>query len=94
MCNVLPHTPTEALTCRGLHVAGPCPSGGPHTLPAVQDAEGRNLWDLTWHKARGISSGLTPQLLASSGVQVTPAMPEPTSPRGDIGGAKHLLQQQ
>ena len=60
----------------------------------MQDAEGRNLWDLTWHKARGISSGLTPQLLASSGVQVTPAVPAPASPRGDTGGAKLLLQQQ
>ena len=75
-------------------VTGACPSGGPHAMPAVQDAEGRNLWDLTWHKARGISSGLTPQLLASSGVQVTPAAPAPASPHGDTGGAKLLVQQQ
>ena len=35
---------------------------------ASQDSEGRALWDMTWHKARSISSGLTPQLLVSSGL--------------------------
>lgn len=33
----------------------------------AQDADGRSLWDLTWARARGISSGLQPQLLAASG---------------------------
>ena len=34
----------------------------------AQDADGRSLWELTWSRARGISSGLQPQLLAASGV--------------------------
>ena len=40
-----------------------------------QDSEGRALWDMTWHKARSISSGLTPQLLVSSGLD-RPERPE------------------
>lgn len=35
---------------------------------AAQDADGRSLWELTWSRARVISSGLQPQLLAASGV--------------------------
>ena len=42
---------------------------------AAQDSEGRALWDMTWHKARSISSGLTPQLLVSSGLD-RPERPE------------------
>ena len=42
---------------------------------ASQDSEGRALWDMTWHKARSISSGLTPQLLVSSGLD-RPERPE------------------
>ena len=42
---------------------------------ALQDSEGRALWDMTWHKARSISSGLTPQLLVSSGLD-RPERPE------------------
>lgn len=34
----------------------------------LQDGEGHNLWDMTWHRAYGVSSGLTPNLLAPSGV--------------------------
>ena len=34
----------------------------------AQDADGRSLWELTWSRARVISSGLQPQLLAASGV--------------------------
>lgn len=34
----------------------------------MQDSEGRALWDMTWHKARSISSGLSPQLLVNSGL--------------------------
>ena len=42
----------------------------------MQDAEGHNLWDMTWHRAYGVSSGLTPALLVPSGVAVKPASPE------------------
>ena len=51
----------------------------------VQDSEGRALWDMTWHKARSISSGLTPQLLVASGLE----KPEPrkAAPTGPSPGA-------
>ncbi|KAK9841755.1 hypothetical protein WJX81_000904 [Elliptochloris bilobata] len=54
--------------------------------PAWTDADGRSLWDLTWSRARGISSGLQPQLLAVSGV--APAMPPPPYAAGDLGAAR------
>lgn len=38
----------------------------------TQDPSGRSLWALTWSQSREISSGLTPQLLASSGVSPRP----------------------
>jgi hypothetical protein len=40
--------------------------------PGWEDAEGRSLWDLTWAKAHGISSGLNPAMLRDAGV----ALPE------------------
>ena len=43
----------------------------------AQDARGHNLWQLTWTHARDISSGLSPQLLASTGV--SPVLPPPPS---------------
>ena len=41
----------------------------------VQDAEGHNLWEMTWHRAYGVSSGLTPNLLIPSEVAVKPTSP-------------------
>ena len=55
---------------------------------AVQDSEGRALWDMTWHKAQSISSGLTPQLLISSGLdrqlphKAAPSSPGQGAPQG------------
>ncbi len=47
----------------------------------MQDSEGRALWDMTWHKAHSISSGLSPQLLVSSGLEKQPPRgPAPSSP--------------
>ncbi len=47
----------------------------------MQDSEGRALWDMTWHKAHSISSGLSPQLLVSSGIEKQPPKgPAPSSP--------------
>lgn len=37
-------------------------------VPEWRDAAGHNLWDLTWAKAKVISQGLTPTLLASSSI--------------------------
>ncbi|DBA68573.1 TPA: hypothetical protein ACH3X2_013515 [Trebouxia sp. C0005] len=46
-----------------------------------KDSEGRALWDMTWHKAHSISSGLSPQLLVSSGLEKEPPRgPAPSSP--------------
>ncbi|KAL0041048.1 hypothetical protein WJX77_003321 [Trebouxia sp. C0004] len=46
-----------------------------------KDSEGRALWDMTWHKAHSISSGLSPQLLVSSGLEKqVPRGPAPSSP--------------
>ncbi|KAL3131638.1 hypothetical protein ABBQ38_007935 [Trebouxia sp. C0009 RCD-2024] len=47
-----------------------------------KDSEGRALWDMTWHKARSISSGLTPQLLVTSGLD----RPDRPEPRGAAAG--------
>lgn len=44
----------------------------------MKDGEGNSLWELTWHKARAVSSGLTPALLQSAGVG--PSIREPASP--------------
>lgn len=41
-------------------------------LWCVQEAGGRSLWAMTWMLSRDISSGLTPQLLASTGVSLRP----------------------
>ena len=47
-------------------------------LAGVQDQSGRSLWDFTWHKAKTVSSGLTPQLLTVSGLHFEqPPAPEP-----------------
>lgn len=47
-------------------------------LDGVQDQSGRSLWDFTWHKAKTVSSGLTPQLLTASGLHFEqPPAPEP-----------------
>ena len=46
----------------------------------VQDARGHNLWQLTWTHARDISSGLSPQLLATTGV--SRALPAPPGAAG------------
>ena len=56
----------------------------PRTIPAkadpctsiLQDAQGHSLWELTWHRAQAVSSGLTPALLASSGLVTVPVPPE------------------
>jgi hypothetical protein len=49
---------------------------------SFQDGEGNNLWDLTWHRAHAVSSGLSPSILAESGLvtltQPTDANPEPS----------------
>lgn len=37
-------------------------------VPEWRDAAGHNLWDLTWAKAKVVSQGLTPTLLASSSI--------------------------
>ena len=37
---------------------------------------------MTWHKARSISSGLSPQLLVNSGLYTQPQKPHPHSPHG------------
>jgi len=42
----------------------------------VQDGEGNSLWELTWHRAHAVSSGLTPAILAESGL-FTLAQPPP-----------------
>ena len=49
------------------------------------------MWDATWHRAKVISSGLSPNLLISSGIYAPPA-PAPTlqpavqhSPEGSVG---------
>ena len=44
-------------------------------MVCAQDPSGRSLWALTWSQSREISSGLTPQLLASSGVSPRPHQP-------------------
>ncbi len=46
---------------------------GRRRLFLTQDARGHNLWQLTWTHARDISSGLSPQLLASTGVSAPAA---------------------
>ena len=53
-------------------------SGQSSASNVLQDAEGRALWDMTWHKARSISSGLSPQLLVNSGLD----RPERAEPKG------------
>lgn len=64
----------------------PCCTMPPHPLSKSggdsQDSEGRALWDMTWHKARSISSGLTPQLLVTSGLD----RPDRPEPRGAAAG--------
>jgi hypothetical protein len=37
-------------------------------VPSWHDVAGRSLWDVTWVKAAGISSALTPAMLAAAGV--------------------------
>lgn len=37
-------------------------------VPEWRDTAGHNLWDLTWAKAKVVSQGLTPALLASSSI--------------------------
>ena len=45
----------------------------------MQDNEEHSLWELTWHRARAVSSGLTPTLLHSAGMGPSPGAPAATS---------------
>lgn len=52
----------------------------------LQDSEGTNLWEMTWNRAYGVSSGLTPSILAASGVHVkteSPVAQPPSSSQTD-----------
>ena len=48
----------------------------------MQDSKGNNLWEMTWNRAYGVSSGLTPQILASSGMAVRQYSPEASPQAG------------
>lgn len=48
-------------------------------VPEWRDAAGHNLWDLTWAKAKVISQGLTPALLASSSIPGFSREPAPAT---------------
>lgn len=52
-------------------------------VPDWVDEHGHNLWDMTWSKAKTISSGLTPLLLTTSGIPGFEA-PEPPSPPAEV----------
>ena len=58
----------------------------------LQDSRGHSLWQLTWTHARDISSGLSPQLLASTGVAapIAPALrPAAAAAPAEDPGAVH-----
>ena len=44
-------------------------------IPEWRDAQGKNLWELTWTKASGISSGLNPGMLSDAGIGEGPHTP-------------------
>lgn len=46
----------------------------------AQDPEGKSLWELTWRKVRTVSSGLTPQILASPLMPLPDSGPVPSAP--------------
>jgi hypothetical protein len=64
------------------HYRHACPSySGLSLIVGPQDPEGKSLWELTWRKVRTVSSGLTPQILASPlmpSTEPSPGMPAPS----------------
>eukprot|EP00884_Botryococcus_braunii_P022699 jgi/Botrbrau1/9112/Bobra.0305s0016.2 len=48
--------------------------------PEWKDPEGKSLWELTWRKVRTVSSGLTPQILASPLMPLQESVPAVLAP--------------